>query len=237
MMEAIILAGGKGTRLRPLTVTVPKPMVPIAEKPFLHYLFTYLKQEGVSRIILSIGYLGEQIIKYFSDNWQGIELVYVTEKEPLGTGGAIAVCMDKVSDDNVIVINGDTFCQLDLKQMMQSHQQQQADISVALKEMFNFDRYGAVDIDDEQHIIKFNEKRKITRGLINTGTYCLKKDIFTQNNMPEKFSFETDFMQNKINELKSNAFITDGYFIDIGIPEDYQRAQTELVNISGTMNE
>lgn len=229
-MDAIILAGGKGTRLRPLTITVPKPMVPVADKPFLHYLLSMLKKEGIQRVIFSIGYLGDQIIDHFGQSWNGLELIYISEKEPLGTGGAIAACMDKIVNDHVVVVNGDTFCQIDLKRMMASHVETHADISIALKEMFNFERYGVVDVKGHK-IKRFNEKRKVTKGFINTGTYCLNKNIFKINNMPDKFSFETDFMQKKINQLNSNAFITQGYFIDIGMPDDYQKAQIELVDL------
>ena len=229
-MQAIILAGGKGTRLFPLTLTVPKPMVPVADKPFLVYLLKMLKDKGITSIIFSIGYLGEQIKDYFSNEYMGLELTYVTEDKPLGTGGAIAACMDKVKGEQVFVFNGDTFCQINLTEMLQSHQNEQAEITIALKEMHDFDRYGTVDI--QAHKIKqFNEKKKVTKGLINTGTYCLNKNIFEQHNMPEKFSFETDFMQAKISQLHSNGFITDGYFIDIGIPEDYTKAQTEILSL------
>ncbi len=228
-MEAIILAGGKGTRLRPLTLTVPKPMVPVVDKPFLYYLLKMLKGEGVTRVVFSVGYLGEQIRDYFGEFWCGLELSYVLEKEPLGTGGAISACMDKVTDDEVVVINGDTYCQIDLNEMILSHKQHRAEITIALKEMFDFDRYGTVDVDVSNGAIQqFNEKRKINKGYINTGTYCLNKNIFERHNMPEKFSFETDFMQMKINELKSNAFETNGYFIDIGVQDDYQRFQRDV---------
>lgn len=228
-MEAIILAGGKGTRLRPLTLTVPKPMVPVADKPFLQYLLEMLIEEGVTRVILSVGYLGEQIEDYFGESWRGLDISYVLEKEPLGTGGAIAKCLANATDDEVIVINGDTYCRIDLKEMISSHKQQQAELTIALKEMYDFDRYGTVDIDMSTGVIKqFNEKRKVSKGYINTGTYCLNKNIFRQHNMPEKFSFEADFLQRKIRELDSNAFKTNGYFIDIGVQEDYQRFQKEV---------
>jgi D-glycero-alpha-D-manno-heptose 1-phosphate guanylyltransferase len=228
-MEAIILAGGKGTRLRPLTLTVPKPMVPVAEKPFLHYLLKMLIGEGVTRVILSVGYLGEQIKDYFGESWLGLEISYVLEKEPLGTGGAISKCLTKVNGEEVIVINGDTYCRIDLKEMISSHRERHAELTIALKEMFDFDRYGTVDCDMSTGVIKqFNEKRKVSEGYINTGTYCLNKDIFRQYNMPDKFSFEADFLQTKINEINTNVFKTSGYFIDIGIQEDYQRFQKEV---------
>jgi D-glycero-alpha-D-manno-heptose 1-phosphate guanylyltransferase len=228
-MEAIILAGGKGTRLRPFTLTVPKPMVPIAGKPFLYYLLKMLKAEGVTRVIFSVGYLGEQIMDYFGECWLDLEISYVQEKEPLGTGGAISKCMAKVIDDEVIVINGDTYCQIDLNKMISLHKLHHAEITIVLKEMFDFDRYGTVDIFANSGIVKrFNEKRKVNKGYINTGTYCLNKSIFERYGMPEKYSFETDFLQARINELKSYAFKTNGYFIDIGVQDDYQRFQKDI---------
>ena len=229
-MEAIILAGGKGTRLRPLTLTVPKPMVPIADKPFLYYLLLLLKKEGINRVIFSIGYLGYHIKDYFGENWQGIELEYVIEENPLGTGGAIKGCMKMVNESSVFVVNGDTFCHTNLADMMVSHLKNQADISIVLKEMYNFDRYGTVEIVNNQ-VKKFNEKKKVKNGFINTGTYCLNKKVFDYIKMPEMFSFEIDFLQNKLSQIKTNAFYTDAYFIDIGIPEDYNRAQHELPKI------
>jgi D-glycero-alpha-D-manno-heptose 1-phosphate guanylyltransferase len=236
-MEVIILAGGKGTRLFPLTLSVPKPMLLVSEKPFLYYLLKMLKKEKTSKIIFSVGYLGDQISHYFGEMWNGMELSYVFEEQALGTGGAIARCMEHVTGNEVIVINGDTFCQIDLVKMISSHKKHQAEITIALKEMFNFDRYGTVEIRKSANFIhhsvkKFNEKTKVSQGFINTGTYCLNKNIFKKHCMPEKFSFEADFMQLLISELKSNVVLTEGYFVDIGIQEDYQKAQKELIDLN-----
>jgi len=227
MKEAIILAGGLGTRLYPLTLTVPKPMVPIAGKPFLEYLLSRLVEKGFVRVILSVGYLGEQIEAHFGSDWQGLELVYAYEENPLGTGGAIALALSFASEEHVLVLNGDTFCAIDWQAMASFHIEKQADLTIALKPMQDFERYGNVEVINDQ-IVSFSEKQYVNSGQINTGVYILNKSLFTKFSMSEKFSFEVDFLQCKLSEVSVNAFMTDSYFIDIGIPEDYQRAQVEL---------
>jgi len=227
MKEAVILAGGLGTRLYPLTLTVPKPMVPVSDKPFLEYLLNRLLEHGFSRVILSVGYLGKQIESYFGKSWQGLELIYAYEESPLGTGGAIALALSYAQTEHVLVLNGDTFCALDWHGMEAFHNNKKADLTIALKPMTNFDRYGNVEVDSER-IVSFDEKQHVISGQINTGVYILNKTLFKTFSMPEKFSFEVDFLQCKLTEVLVAAFMTDSYFIDIGIPEDYQRAQVEL---------
>ncbi|MDP2902565.1 MAG: nucleotidyltransferase family protein [Methylovulum sp.] len=227
MKEAIILAGGLGTRLYPLTLTVPKPMVPVAGQPFLEYLLRRLQGHGFNRVVLSVGYLGEQIEAYFGRQWRGLELLYTYEKSPLGTGGAIALAMSGIQSEHVLVLNGDTFCAVDWKLMFDFHTAKHADLSIALKPMQSFERYGNVKVLNDR-VVSFEEKRCVISGQINTGVYILKKSLFNPFLMPEVFSFETDFLQCKLNEVLVCAFITEAYFIDIGVPEDYQRAQIEL---------
>lgn len=228
MKEAVILAGGLGTRLYPLTLTVPKPMVPVSDKPFLEYLLNRLSEHGFSRVILSVGYLGEQIEAHFGNSWQGLDLVYAYETSPLGTGGAIAFALSFTQTEQILVLNGDTFCAIDWQAMNKFHLLKQADLTIALKPMQNFERYGNVKVEDES-VVQFDEKQFIDSGNINTGVYILNKSIFKKFLMPEKFSFEIDFLQCKLNDMKVSAFITQSYFIDIGVPEDYQRAQVELI--------
>jgi len=227
MKEAIVLAGGLGTRLYPLTLTVPKPMVPIAEKPFLEYLLSRLIEKGFVRVILSVGYLGEQIEAHFGNNWQGLDLVYAYEETPLGTGGAIALALSFAREEHVLVLNGDTFCAIDWQAMASFHINKNADLTIALKPMQDFERYGNVEVNNYR-IVSFAEKQYVSSGQINTGVYILNKSLFMKFSMPEKFSFEVDFLQCKLAEVAVNGFITNSYFIDIGIPEDYQRAQVEL---------
>ncbi len=229
MKEAIILAGGLGARLYPLTLTVPKPMVPVSDKPFLEYLLNRLIEHGFSRVILSVGYLGGQIEAYFGEKWQGLDLIYAYEKSPLGTGGAIALALSFAKTKHILVLNGDTFCAIDWQAMESAHIKKQADMTIALKPMKDFDRYGNVKVVDGR-IVSFDEKQHVVLGQINTGVYILKKTLFASFSMPERFSFEVDFLQCKLSDVLVNAFMSDTYFIDIGIPEDYQRAQVELVS-------
>lgn len=226
-MEAIVLAGGKGTRLQSVVSDVPKPMAPIGDMPFLEYILKYLKRNGVHRVILSVGYKRDIIQNYFSNSFEGIELVYSSEDEPLGTGGAIKKALEQVKTDELYIINGDTFFDIDLQQLAL---QENSKIVLALKTMHDFDRYGCVECDKKNVVTNFSEKEYRTSGNINGGIYLISKNIFQNYELEEIFSFE-EFMQKEYNNLNITAKIFDGYFIDIGIPEDYERAQTELKKI------
>ncbi|KYH34469.1 D-glycero-alpha-D-manno-heptose 1-phosphate guanylyltransferase [Clostridium tepidiprofundi DSM 19306] len=230
-MEAIILAGGLGTRLQSIVNEVPKPMAPIKGEPFLKYIFEHLKRNGVSKVILSVGYKHEKIIKYFNDNYEGINVVYSIEKELLGTGGAIRKALSFTKEKNVIVLNGDTFFDVNLRLLMDKHEENNSDLTIALKSMRNFDRYGTVLLQ-QNRIMKFQEKRYEKYGNINGGIYVIKKRIFKDKeyNLSEKFSFEKDFIEKNMNKLKMFGFVFNGYFVDIGIPEDYQKANIKLPN-------
>lgn len=228
-MEAIILAGGFGTRLRSVVSDVPKPMAPIRSRPFLSYILNYIKKLGIQRVILSTGYKHEVIEKYFGNHYEGIEIVYSRESEALGTGGAIKLALQKVRSNEAFVFNGDTFFQADIAAMKEVQVNNDADIVVSLKLMCNFDRYGTVEINNGR-ITSFLEKKQINVGLINAGVYLIKSDLFSKVNLSEKFSFEADFLQIFINELQFFGVVSEGYFIDIGIPEDYAKAQTEIAD-------
>lgn len=223
---AIILAGGFGTRLQSVVSEVPKPMAPIGSKPFLHYLFLYLKKYEVEKVVLAVGYLHEKIIAHFGYNYLGIEIEYSIETTPLGTGGGIQQAISLTTGD-VLILNGDTFLEIDLDALYHFHTNQEADLTMSLKPMTDFDRYGTVS-KESNRIIRFNEKQHCENGLINAGVYICSKSVFEKENMPEKFSFEEDFLTPKLREIKVYGFETEGYFIDIGIPEDYKKAQEEL---------
>lgn len=225
-MEAIVLAGGLGTRLRSVVTDVPKPMAPIGDKPFLDYLFKYLKKNGVDRVILSVGYKWEIIQNYLGDNFDGIQVVYSVEDEPLGTGGAIKKAMNKVTSNDVFIINGDTFFDVDLSEL-KKNVNNECKLILSLKNMHDFDRYGCVESDSNGIVIAFTEKEYRKVGNINGGIYLTKRDIFENYDLDEKFSFE-EFMQNNLHKLKINSLVFNNYFIDIGIPEDYEKAQNEL---------
>lgn len=226
-MEAIILAGGFGTRLQSVVADVPKPMAMIQNKPFLEHILHYLKKNGISRVILSVGYKHDIIEDYFKHSFAGITIDYVIEDEPLGTGGAILKAWPDLKEDHVFVINGDTFFNVELKDLLANHIKHQSELTLSLKPMENFDRYGSVEIDDCYKVIDFKEKEFILKGNINGGIYVLNKNLFESFKLPTKFSFE-EFMQENIDELNIYASIVNNYFIDIGIPEDYLKAQSEL---------
>lgn len=227
-MEAIVLAGGFGTRLRSAVSDVPKPMAPMDEKgtPFLKVLFDFLKRNGITHIVLSIGYMGNVIKDYFGVEYQGIPIDYSSEDTPLLTGGAIKKALASCVEPDVFVLNGDTFFDVDLAEMAQQHKADHADLTIAVKEKFDFDRYGTVEFD-KKRITAFKEKTYCKAGWINGGIYCMKKDLL--NCVDEKkFSFEKDFMEKKVGMIEIMPFPSEGYFIDIGVPEDYFLAQKEL---------
>lgn len=231
-MEAIILAGGMGTRLQSVVSDVPKPMADINGKPFLEYLLKYLSNSGITRAVLSVGYKSNIIAGHFGSRYANIEIVYAIENEPLGTGGALVQSLKHVNDSDVFLLNGDTFFAVDLLQFCQIHQHQQNDVTLVLKPMENFDRYGVVELA-EGRVKGFKEKRFTERGLINGGVYLLKTSILNIQQLPKKFSFETDFLEKELQDLQVGAHISDAFFIDIGIPEDYEKAKLNFKTISG----
>lgn len=225
--EAIVLAGGFGTRLQAVVSEVPKPMAPVAGKPFLQYILDYLIEQEIEHAVLAVGYLHEVIMDYFGDQYRSLRISYSIETDPLGTGGGILQACGQVSGDDVFVINGDTFFAVSLPQLAHLHAQQHALLTVALKRMERFDRYGTVEVDTAGKIIGFLEKKYLDEGLINGGIYCLNKQVFPAH-MPAKFSFEKEILEKEIQNGRIFGLQSNGYFIDIGIPEDYARAQTDF---------
>lgn len=216
-MQAIVLAGGLGTRLRSVIQDVPKPMAPINGKPFLAFVLEYLKEQGITEVILSVSYKYELLQDYFKDEFQGLKIIYNVEKELLGTGGAIKDSLKFIKDE-AYVLNGDTFFDIPLREMNLG----KSKICIALKQMQNFDRYGNVKIDEQGFVVSFEEKIFKEQGLINGGIYLIKKDIFDGFELEKKFSFE-EFLQENYKTLRIKTKVFDHYFIDIGIPEDYER--------------
>lgn len=229
-MKAIILAGGLGTRLRERVADLPKPMAPIAGKPFLSYLLARLAKADFEEVILSVGYRWQAIRNYFGDSFcdgkHSFPLRYVIEDEPLGTGGAIWLASQNLTSP-FAVFNGDTLLEFDLIELLQKHQRNKATPTIVLRKVKDTSRYGAVQVQDDI-IVGFNEKGVSGPGLINAGIYVLPPDIFSSYNLSGKFSLEGDLLQAHCADLKPHAYPVEGYFIDIGIPKDYDRAQIEL---------
>lgn len=228
--EVIILAGGLGTRLRSEIGAKPKCLALVNGRPFMWYLVNYLKSQGSSGLIFSLGFGSEEVISLLPEICGDLAYSYVVENEPLGTGGAISLALTKSISDSVFVVNGDTMFPANLTTLMEFHKKTNAGVTVALKRMVNFDRYGAVDIDASGVITRFNEKTFCTEGYINGGIYVINKDWWNSLKLPEKFSVEKSVLEQFCTQGLIRGLPFEEYFIDIGIPEDYHRASVEFVH-------
>ncbi|HVE43530.1 MAG TPA: nucleotidyltransferase family protein [Gammaproteobacteria bacterium] len=228
MMRAIILLGGFGTRLQSVLTDLPKPMAPIQGKPFLSYLLDYLQAQGFDSVIFSVHHLYEKIQSYFGNQYQRMHIEYAIEEKPLGTGGAIAHSLRFLStEEPVFVLNGDTFLRLDYQKMYEQHLKYMPSLSMALRAVDVVSRYGKVLVENHR-VTAFKEKGETGSGFINAGVYLLQPNLFSSFDLPDQFSFETDFLFPHLKTLTPVAFPCHDYFIDIGIPEDLARAQIEL---------
>jgi len=226
-MEAIILAGGLGTRLRSRLSSLPKVMAPIAGRPFLAILLDQLVDQGCSRIILSVGYLGHLICNAFSNPHRGVPIDYVVEESPLGTGGAIRLALSHARERSVLVLNGDTYLDADFAAMLSLHGSVGSTMTMAVTRVQEMSRYGGVVLD-EGYIAGFLEKGRTGPGWINAGVYVLASTFLWPEGLPSRFSFETDLLAPFLSRLRPAAFLCRGHFLDIGTPEDFDRAQNEL---------
>ena len=226
--ESIVLAGGLGTRLQKVVKDVPKPMADINGKPFLEYLLSYLAEQGIKKVIVTVGYRHEVIRDYFKNRYNDLSLEYSIEKEPLGTGGGIKKALNLTKNRDVFILNGDTFFNINLKELYEFHASKHSQLTIALKPLKNSDRYGAVIIDDKNKITGFEEKGYRPSGLINGGIYVLNKSLFNEIKLPPNFSFEKDFIEKYYKDNDFFGIPFDKYFVDIGIPRDYEEAKRVL---------
>ena len=225
-MEVVILAGGLGTRLRSVVSRLPKCMAPVDGKPFLWYLLENLRRFEVSRVILSVGYLKEAV-----QDWVAVhasdypwEFCFAVEETPLGTGGGIKLAASLARESEIIVLNGDTFFDVDLDALLQERRRYGMPVAMALKPMRDFDRYGTVELGGDGAILAFNEKKYCSGGLVNGGVYAIELNSGFFDALPDKFSFETGVLEPGCRQSLLCGLVQDGWFIDIGIPEDYARA-------------
>jgi len=223
-MEAIILAGGLGTRLRQVVQDLPKPLAPVAGRPFLAILLEYLASRGFASVVLSVGYRHELIRAEFGAAFAGLRIRYAVEDKPLGTGGAIRLAARQCDAGEIFVMNGDTYVEVEFDAMRAAHRASGARLSVCTVQVSDVSRYGAVVVEDGR-ISGFAASGSAGPGRINAGVYLLAKDLLEGMGLPEAFSFERDVLAPKVRELRPAAFPARGMFIDIGIPADYARAQ------------
>ncbi|MDY0104548.1 MAG: nucleotidyltransferase family protein [Lentimicrobium sp.] len=227
--DVIILAGGLGTRLREAVKDIPKSMAPINGRPFLEYQLRALQAAGLERVIISTGFLGEQIQHYFGSSYRNMEIIYSHEHEPLGTGGAVKLAFNHVQTPYALILNGDTLFKIDLDLFFQRSIEKLADVSIALRKVEDVSRYGSVECNNEGQIISFNEKKSIQQpGLINGGIYLIASRYFRRNVLAETFSLEKDFFGIRYKQDYFLGQVFSDYFLDIGIPSDYLKAQHEI---------
>jgi D-glycero-alpha-D-manno-heptose 1-phosphate guanylyltransferase len=228
----VVLAGGLGTRLRSIVSDVPKPMAPIHGIPFLQYLLEYWLGQGIQEIILSVGYRSEKIQNYFGNNFCGVPLKYVFEVTPLGTGGAVKNSLSTLNLDfkNTFIINGDTWFEVNLTNFIETTKSLNYPVKMVLKQIDNNNRYDGVGLDSSGIINQFGIKNS-KETLINGGCYWVDQNFLSNylKSYSGKFSFEEDVLRQLANEKLLYGYIQDGQFCDIGIPEDYQKIGSIIV--------
>lgn len=231
-MKAVILVGGQGTRLRPLTLGTPKPMVPLANKPFVAYVLEHLKNHDIGEIVFSMGYLPEGIKAYFGDGSAfGMNITYVIEDQPLGTAGAVKNVEEHVSDGDFLVLNGDILTDLDIRGMIEHHRSKDAVGTIALTPVEDPTAYGLVRIGDDSGVLGFLEKPswdQIDTNLINAGTYILRSEVFEMIPAGVEYSFERGVFPRLVGK-GLYGFRSNSYWMDIGTPEKYLQAHYDIL--------
>lgn len=228
-MEAIILAGGMGTRLRNLVSDMPKPMALVGGKPFLEIVLQRLASAGFEHVILSVGYMADKIVNHFANEFQGMLLSYEIEASPLGTGGALRNALELCRSDHAYIFNGDSYIELDFLALEKLWLENRKPIIVG-RMVSDVSRYGQLILNERQ-VIGFLEKINNGAGVINAGCYVLPNAILASFKRDSVFSLEADFLATQVNQQEFFVYVAEGYFIDIGIPSDYLRAQSELIDL------
>ena len=223
-IDVLVLCGGEGTRLRPVAPDKPKILVNIGRRPFVDILLDNLASQGFRRVILAVGYLKEQIIKYFQTKPPKNMLVeFSTEEAPLGTGGAVKKVKSLIKSDNFLVMNGDSLFSVDFEKFYKAHLDKKALLSMVLaRAADDSSDYARVVLADTGGIMSFNEKIYNKENLISAGIYFMRKDVFDFMPPKDSFSLEYDFFPKILDSCYS--FVNEGKFIDIGTPERYKKA-------------
>src|SRR5688572_16477632 len=232
-MKAILLAGGKGTRLRPLTIHTPKPIVPIFDRAFLHYQIDLLKQvPEIDEVILSLNYQPRRIEEIFGDGaGTGIRIRYVVEPAPLGTGGAVRFAAHGITD-TLVVFNGDVMTSVDVNRVVALHRERQAKATIVLTPVDNPSAYGLVETQPDGAVKRFLEKpgaNEITCNTINAGIYVLEPDLFERIPKDTAYSIERSYFPSLVDRGEPFfAYVDRGYWIDIGTPEKYVQVHRDM---------
>lgn len=228
MIEAVVLAGGLGRRLRSVIADRPKPMALVGGRPFLEILLRSLADKGVSRVILSLGYKASMISDHFGSSFAGLEIAHCVEDEPLGTGGAIRLALQCCRNERCYVLNGDTYVDLDIAEIEKYWNAHRNPILVG-RYVEDTSRFGRLTTEGAQ-VTGFAEKGPSGPGLISAGCYLFRRDQLDDYASGTAFSIETDYLQSAVQRERFDLFVVEGDFIDIGVPEELQRAQSLLAD-------
>ena len=234
-MRAVVLVGGFGTRLRPLTFTTPKPMLPVGNRPIIENLVTMLSQAGVSEVVLALGFKPEPFMAAFPDgHCAGVALHYAVEPEPLDTGGAIRFAAEHAGvDDTFVVVNGDVLTDLDVSRLIDFHRSTGAEATIHLTPVDDPSAYGVVELDDEGRVRRFVEKPApgtSPSNLINAGTYVFEPSVLSRIPTGRKVSIERETFPMLVESGSLYALSTDDYWIDTGRPDTYRQANFDLLD-------
>jgi histidinol-phosphate phosphatase family protein len=233
-VTAAVLAGGLGTRLRSVVADRPKVLAQVRARPFLAYLLDQLAAAGCRSVVLCTGFLGEHVSRVFGNNYGPLRLFYSQEEKPLGTGGALRLALSKIESDPVLVMNGDSYCNIDLNAFCDWHYQRQAMVSMALARVAQTQRYGRVKLDADAHIIEFAEKKERRgQGWINAGVYFLSQEVLRSIPEGTGISLEHDVFPGWVGH-GLYGYSTLGSFLDIGTPEDFAAAEHFFAGINET---
>jgi mannose-1-phosphate guanylyltransferase len=230
-MQALVLAGGEGTRLRPLTYTTPKPVLPLAGRPFLSFMLDWLGRHGVDEVILSCGFLSGGVKSVLGDIYQGMRLRYLIEEEPLGTAGPVRLAYDAgVLEERLFVLNGDVLTDMDLTAELVQHGERGARATLALVAVDDTSSYGVVPTGEDCRVEAFLEKTggAVPTNRINAGVYVIERDVAEEIDPGRAASFEREIFPRLVGD-GLYGWLADGYWIDIGTPDRYLEATYDLL--------
>ena len=232
-IDAIILAGGLGTRLREVVNDLPKVLAPVNGRPFLDIILSFLnKRDCIRSVIIAVGYMGDKIIKEYSDcSEYNFNILFSEEKELLGTGGAIKKALQYAKTGDILVLNGDSYVDLNLEELIKAHRSNNVIMTIVVKEVENANKYGRIKLDTKHRLVSFEEKNPApTKGYINAGIYIFKKELFDGVAENRIISLEKELLPTFL-EKGVYGHISYGKFIDVGVPETYKLAGRYLKGV------
>ena len=228
MITAIVLAGGRGTRLAAVSGGRPKPSIDVAGRPFIEHVLEHAVATGAERLVLAVSYQWQVLRELLGERFAGRPILWSIEPRPLGTGGAVHHAMSQFGLESAVVINGDTLFRVDLGAMYRQHRAMHSMLTMVVRPVADASRFGAVEVDERGVVVSFREKTTVGPGLINGGVYFIEPAVFAGRAAGGGFSLEVDVLQAQLERIRPKVIVSDEFFIDIGVPEDLARARRML---------